>query len=720
MIIEKPVPPIWQWLFGGGATSNGLQGDGALWEFFQATWVLGLLGLAIGLLITIFRYGPSRGWQNLLRVLAQAPRDLLGISPRRILGLTYLAMREAFRRRVWVALLLFFALLMFAGWNLAPQSDQPGVIYLNFVLTATTFIMLPVAIFTSAFSLPQDIKNHTIYTVVTKPVRPSEILLGRIIGFSLVSTLLLLIMGVSSYIFVARGLNHSHALIAKDLIRETVRGAPVRYEGNTTRSDHHRHHGQIEADEFFPEIELQALPNDGGITISKTAGSATASGLKEGDLLEAIDGVSLVAGKLDEAILSLQGKAGTKVALTVRRGDESLIVDVPRTILETFTEPNRGHKHRVLAHHSGASDSGKVDYALGEPEGLFVARVPKYGSLRFRDSKGDAKNETTWKFTEKGTNIGKVFTYRSYIRGNTLAAAIWTFDGLTPENYPDGIDLDVNIRVYRSHIGKIDAPVAGSFFVRNPDTGASSQERIFSGKDFTIDQMKIPRKVWSTQDELVDLFDGGLVTEDGRLEVWVSCVDPGQYFGMAEADVYIRARDASYTANFIKGFLGIELQIILVTALAVFFSTFLSGPVAMLISFTAIVLGFNKGFLTRLSQSVLNPESIRQMDAYERIYGGGPFESFYRIITQRNLTSQLDAGMFKDVVKNIDHSLMYIVNKVLSLLPDFEQFVEVKYLSYGYNIPADMLWQHFFAFLAFLFAVYVIGYFVLKSREMAG
>ena len=36
------------------------------------------------------------------------------------------------------------------------------------------------------FSLPADIKTKTIYTVVTKPVRPGEIVLGRIVGFSLV------------------------------------------------------------------------------------------------------------------------------------------------------------------------------------------------------------------------------------------------------------------------------------------------------------------------------------------------------------------------------------------------------------------------------------------------------------------------------------------------------------------------------------------------------
>ena len=42
---------------------------------------------------------------------------------------------------------------------------------------------------------------------------------------------------------------------------------------------------------------------------------------------------------------------------------------------------------------------------------------------------------------------------------------------------------------------------------------------------------------------------------------------------------------------------------------------------------------------------------------------------------------------------------MQIIAMVLHLLPDFEQFLEVQYLSHGYNIPWDMLIQHFFSVL---------------------
>jgi hypothetical protein len=392
---------------------------------------------------------------------------------------------------------------------------------------------------------------------------------------------------------------------------------------------------------------------------------------------------------------------------------------VVRSVTETYTEVNRGHKHRVVASRpEGENEDGNPVYEIGPAEGMFAARVPRYGRLRFRDKRGDPKDSDTWQYTDRADNIGKIFAYRSYIRGNTLAAAIWTFEGVTDERYADGLPLDLNIRVYRSHKGTIDKGITGSIVVRNPETGAKSRERIFTGREFTIDRIDIPRRLYDSDDNLVDLFET-LVTPDGRTEVWVRCLDPGQYFGMAQADVYIRAREASYTLNFVKGFLGIWLQVTLVTGLAVLFSTFLSGPIAMLLTITTIVLGFNKSFLDRVAIGVLEPAKMKTLMSHERVYGGGPVEAFYRIITQNNLVSELEEGILTTVIKNVDLGLMACVDKLLHLLPDFSQFVEVQYLAHGYDIPRDLLLQHVAATLAFLIGAYVIGYFMLKTRELA-
>ena len=107
---------------------------------------------------------------------------------------------------------IFVIALLFAGWFLDRESDHPARLYLSFVLTATNYLVLMLAIFISAFSLPNDLKNKTIFTVVTKPVRGWEIVLGRILGFVGIGTVLLALMCVFSYFFVNRGLQHSHTV----------------------------------------------------------------------------------------------------------------------------------------------------------------------------------------------------------------------------------------------------------------------------------------------------------------------------------------------------------------------------------------------------------------------------------------------------------------------------------------------------------------------------
>ena len=65
---------------------------------------------------------------------------------------------------------------------------------------------------------------------------------------------------------------------------------------------------------------------------------------------------------------------------------------------------------------------------------------------------------------------------------------------------------------------------------------------------------------------------------DGRVEIWLRCLQPAQYFGAAQPDLYLRARDASFAWNFAKGYFGIWLQMVLLIGFGVTFSTFLSGP----------------------------------------------------------------------------------------------------------------------------------------------
>src|SRR3972149_6660971 len=186
MVLEKQPLDFLTWLLSGPVDDIG-----ALPRFLITVAVLVVLALLVGFLIALVRYGPLKGGDLTYRVVATGMSELLRISPRRIWALARLAIKVSFRRRVLVALVIFFLILLFAGWFLKTDYQQPSKLLFRFVLTATTYLVLLIALLVSAFSLPADIRSKTIHTVVTKPVRAGDIVLGRILGFTIVGTLLL-------------------------------------------------------------------------------------------------------------------------------------------------------------------------------------------------------------------------------------------------------------------------------------------------------------------------------------------------------------------------------------------------------------------------------------------------------------------------------------------------------------------------------------------------
>jgi hypothetical protein len=196
----------------------------------------------VGWLLTAVLRGPVAATRITFGVIRNTVVDIVRLSPRRTWALARLSIQESIRRRVVVVFGVFIVVLLFSGWYLDPASVDPARLYLNFVLTATSYLVLLLALFLSSQSLPADIKNHTIYTVVTKPVRASEVVLGRIVGFAALTTFLLLVMGLISFVFVERGLAHTHQLAAKDVENaEKAAGTSPSFQVPTSRVNGHRH-----------------------------------------------------------------------------------------------------------------------------------------------------------------------------------------------------------------------------------------------------------------------------------------------------------------------------------------------------------------------------------------------------------------------------------------------------------------------------------------------
>jgi hypothetical protein len=290
---------------------------------------------------------------------------------------------------------------------------------------------------------------------------------------------------------------------------------------------------------------------------------------------------------------------------------------------------------------------------------------------------------------------------------------------VTEGRFPDGLPLEMTIGIFRTHKGNIEQIVRGELEIVNPENNTRSEPISFRPREFEIYHLDVPRTLrvvdpatQRTRDG--DLFED-LVSEDGQIEVWMRCAEGGQYYGVSRPDVYLLAAERPFFLNFVKGYLGIWLQMLVVVGFGVMFSTFLSGPVAMMATLASLVLGYFKGFVVGVFRGMLDPEG----PADQVIVGGGPIESFYRLITQKNLSIELEVGPAETVMRWMDLTLMYGMRTLVDVLPDYNRFGTANYVASGFNIDANLLAQHGATCLAYVVAVTAASYFLLKSREIA-
>lgn len=159
---------------------------------------LTVICLGLALVLSVARNG-ARGISIFTAGLKSYLDDLVSISPRRILALTNLTLKEAIRRKALLVFVAFAVLLMFAGWFLTDANERPELqvsVHVTFLLTAISWLILPAVIFLSVWALPEDIRIRSLHTVVTKPARRLEIVLGRMTGLGIVAIMMLLVMGV--------------------------------------------------------------------------------------------------------------------------------------------------------------------------------------------------------------------------------------------------------------------------------------------------------------------------------------------------------------------------------------------------------------------------------------------------------------------------------------------------------------------------------------------
>jgi hypothetical protein len=177
------------------------------------------LALLIALAICCVMHGAS-GPVVFLKYLRRGFEDFLHMSAQRVMSIAILTYTECLRMRAMYVFAIFAVLYMFAGWFLRSSNDRVDLQipeYVVFVLASITWMVLLVTGILSCWGLPNDIRLRSIHTVVTKPVRRNEIVIGRLLGYTAMGTLILVVMGAIGYIWIVRQVppNYQNQLISR-------------------------------------------------------------------------------------------------------------------------------------------------------------------------------------------------------------------------------------------------------------------------------------------------------------------------------------------------------------------------------------------------------------------------------------------------------------------------------------------------------------------------
>lgn len=499
--------------------------------------------------------------------------EIVSVSPRRVFALAQLTFREAIRRKALLVFVVFAVLFMFAGWFLSASTLAPEFqvkVYVSFVLRAISWLLLPVVLLLSCWGIPEDIKQRSLHTVVTKPARRLEVVLGRILGFAFVGTIVLVVMGGVGWGWIRRQL---------------------------------------------PETAQQQL----------------------------------------------------------------------------------------------------------------TCRQPKFGSLTFLDRDGNP--------AQTGINVGDLWEFYSYIEGATKARAIWTFTGVSEQVLDDdnNLRLENGFQAFRSHKGDMRRSLYYQLVLVNPETGLRVPTSLKTVNEFRGSTDLLPRALPRVAEAATEKADGGperkatydliddLVSKKpvidpetkqvlypaGSLQVEVSCVDPGQYIGMARPHLFIRQNDRRFEVGYVKAIFGIEMMLLVVVVLGVTSSTFLKGPVSMMLTFCLIVIGQSaREFMTRL---VFNQEQ-----------GGGALESSYRMIMHMNPTTELPPGIATTAMQIFDGSLLWLMRLFYTIIPDFSFFEHsMKYLANGFDVNVEnAVLPGIFLAIGYFIPCVLLGCFCLRNREL--
>jgi hypothetical protein len=150
------------------------------------------------------------------------------------------------------------------------------------------------------------------------------------------------------------------------------------------------------------------------------------------------------------------------------------------------------------------------------------------------------------------------------------------------------------------------------------------------------------------------------------------------------------------------------MRLCLVIGLCVTLSTELGGIISFLCTMLLYLGGMTHEFIRTLAEG--------------KTPGGGAVESAARLINRKNLMAPLEETTATKVITAADDVFRWFISRVLNIFPDVDRFSFTEQVANGFDIGVfsqDLL-PTLLLLLGYLLPWVVLGFYLMKSREIAG
>jgi ABC-type transport system involved in multi-copper enzyme maturation permease subunit len=673
-----------------------------------------------------------------LGLLIYGLRDVLQFSFRRANAIASVSFRESIRRRVlWITPLAMIGVVLVSQLQ-RPLDEQDAVRQtIKFSLFASGMVVVVTAIILACTNLPKEIENRVIYTIVTKPTTRLEIVVGKIMGFARVSLAILLLMGGFTWSYL-----HVRAWSLRHFIAQRLESGAVE-SGSRATLEYWRSAGLLSSRSFERPDELQVFAKfpEGNDTRRWFFGSDEGEfvvpfQISREELLadgeEHLPQIALVLhvgfdrsaynevvnqpveSDLPLGIAAPTTKPATAPTTTPSRA--AVRVEIYDENFQSLVDPRQVNKGEPLYLTDPTGQEPAVVFM--SPEAVPSLLQAKFfyvdvvglsrGVAFFSDIKHDPNPQNNPVCividTQKPQLIGPMddqpgdpyrpalpsFRSRGGLYGQQLRGgkpdrapvALYKFRGQDPRTNPDGtVAFEMKVGIERSG--------------DEADVNTENTRLEFTFVNKTSGQSMPPIMVYPESNRTAYFNVPQDYVKGGNFDVYIRNLSTGHYAGLLTNTLSMVASQEPFDWNLIKSLLIMWMLSILVVVIAIFCSTFLSWPIAFMLT---LVLLLGHWTVVQLSGSLA--PGIGNRVATD-IFGAGSTAAQSR------------------VVSNTVEAMSKVLNSLGSVLPDIGQFSAIDDIERGISISWPTLASPLLVLAVFGLPMIALSYIILRNKEVA-